>query len=339
VAFLAPEHQAGVRPVNRRQLKTIVDRAAALWARPRLRLGINLGAGLLFTGAMVLTARHLVGTGWPLASANPMLAAGAGVLFLLAYGFKAYGWQRLFAPGNRPDAVALAVAGGAASVTGVALPGRFDDVVRIAVARKAGCRSCVKTLCLSLFLLGLVDAVALMPLSATGAGLADTPALRAGLAVVAAGGLGAALILLLLPRVTASKALARFRIARWLGEHVTDWRAAVSSGLLVSASWLVRVLGLLLLLGAVGIGFSFPLAILFLTAAAASSALPVAPAGAATQIGAGAAILVASGVSTSQAVSFAMSAQLLVIFAACTLLGAFVLMQAARRVSIRLAAL
>jgi hypothetical protein len=98
------------------------------------------------------------------------------------------------------------------------------------------------------------------------------------------------------------------------------------------------VIGLLLLLGAVGIGFSIPLAILFLTAAAASSALPVAPAGAATQIGAGAAILVASGVSTSQAVSFAMSAQLLVIFAAATVVGGFVLWRAARRVGTRLAA-
>jgi Lysylphosphatidylglycerol synthase TM region len=304
-----------------------------------VRLTINLGAGLIFTGALVLTARHLVDTGWPLADANPMLAACAGLLFLLGYGLKAVGWQRLFAPGERPRPIELAVAGGAASVTGIALPGRFDDVVRIAVARKAGCRNCVKTLCLSLFLLGLVDAVALMPLSATGAGLADQPALRAGLAVVAAGGAGAALILLFLPRITRSRKLSRFRLARWLGEHVTDSRAALASGLLVSASWLVRVVGLMLLLGAVGIGFSLPLAILFLTAAAASAALPVAPAGAATQIGAGAAILVASGVSTSDAVSFAMSAQLLVILAAATVVGGFVLWQAACRVGTRFAAL
>jgi hypothetical protein len=324
--------------VTRPHLTKILALTKAAWARPRVRLAINLGGSLLFTGALVLTARHLVGTGWPLAGADPGLAASAGVLFLLGYGLKAVGWQRLFAPGQRPRSVALAVAGGAASVTGVALPGRFDDVVRIAVARKAGCTNCVKTLCLSLFLLGLVDAVALMPLSATGAGLADQPALRAGLAVVAAGGAGAALILLFLPRISRSPRLTRFRIARWLAEHVTDARAAIASGLLVSASWLVRVIGLLLLLGAVGIGFSIPLAILFLTAAAASSALPVAPAGAATQIGAGAAILVASGVSTSQAVSFAMSAQLLVIFAAATVVGGFVLWRAARRVGTRLAA-
>jgi hypothetical protein len=324
--------------VIRRRLKTVLDRAADAWRRPRVRLAVNLGGGLLFTGALVLTARHFVGTGWPLAAADPGLAVAAGLLFLVGYGFKAYGWQRLFGTGERPCPVALAVAGGAASVTGVALPGRFDDVVRIAVARKAGCNSCVKTLCLSLFLLGLVDAIALTPLSATGAGLADNAALRAGLAVVAAGGVGAAVLLLALPRLTRSRRLGHFRVSRWLASHVTSARDALSAGLLVSASWMVRALGMLLLLGALGIGFSVPLAILFLTAAAASSALPVAPAGAATQVGAGAAILIASGVSTSQAVAFAMSAQLLVIFAAATLVGAFLVWQAGRRIGLRLAA-
>jgi hypothetical protein len=303
-----------------------------------VRLAVNLGAGIVFTGALVLTARHFAGTGWPLASANPALAAGAGLLFLAGGGFKAFGWQRLFAQDERPRTVTLAVAGGAACVTGLALPGRFDDLVRIAVARKAGCHSCVRTLCLSLFMLGLVDAVALTPLASTGAGLADNTALRAGLAVVAAAGVGAAVVLLALPRLVRSRRLGGFRVSRWVAEHVTNSRDALAAGLLVSGSWLVRAAGLLLLLGALGIGFSFSLAILFLTAAAASSALPVAPAGAATQVGAGAAILVASGVKTSVAVAFAMSAQLLVIFAALAVVGGFVLWRLGRRLSRRLAA-
>ena len=303
-----------------------------------MRLAVNLAAGIVFTAALVLTARHVAGTGWPLATADPALAAGAGLLFLAGCGFKAFGWQRLFADNERPRTLALAVAGGAACVTGVALPGRFDDVVRIAVARKAGCRSCVRTLCMSLFLLGLVDAVALTPLASTGAGLADNAALRAGLAVVAAGGVGAAIVLLGLPRLTRSRWLGRFRVSRWVADHLIGSRDTISAGLLVSGSWLVRALGLLLLLGALGIGFSFPLAILFLTAAAASSALPVAPAGAATQVGAGAAILIASGVKTSTAVAFAMSAQLLVIFAAVAVVGGFLLLRLGQRVTVRLAA-
>jgi hypothetical protein len=62
-----------------------------------------------------------------------------------------------------------------------------------------------------------------------------------------------------------------------------------------------------LLLGALGIGYSFPLALVFLCAGAAAAALPIGPAGAATQIGAGAAALLASGVEASQALSFAVS--------------------------------
>ena len=323
-------------PVTNR-LPRILDGLLALWRRPRLRLAVNLVAGIGFTAALVLAARQVAGTGWPLAAADPALAAGAGVLFLAGYAFKAYGWQRLFARGERPRTVSLAVAGGAACMTGLALPGRFDDVVRIAVARKAGCRSCVRTLCLTLFMLGLVDAIALTPLASTGAGLADDTALRVGLAVVAAGGVGAAIIVLALPRLVRSRLLGRFRVSRWVADHVIGSRDALSAGLFVSGSWLVRALALLLLLGALGIGFSVPLAILFLTAGAASSALPVAPAGAATQVGAGAAILVASGVKTSQAIAFAMSAQLLVIFAAAALVGGFVLWQLGTRARLRFA--
>ena len=43
-----------------------------------------------------------------------ILVAAAAVLFLIAYAFKAWGWQRLFAPNDRPTAGALAFAGGAA---------------------------------------------------------------------------------------------------------------------------------------------------------------------------------------------------------------------------------
>lgn len=59
---------------------------------------------------------------------------------------------------------------------------------------------------------------------------------------------------------------------------------------------------------------------LFLVGAAASSALPIAPAGAATQAGAGAAILVASGISTSQAIAFAVAAQAILIAVAAVVL-------------------
>ena len=68
-----------------------------------------------------------------------------------------------------------------------------------------------------------------------------------------------------------------------------------------------------LLLEALSMRGSFPLALAFLCASAASAALPIAPAGAATQAGAGAAILIASGVHPADAIAFSVAAQALVI--------------------------
>jgi hypothetical protein len=84
-------------------------------------------------------------------------------------------------------------------------------------------------------------------------------------------------------------------------------RRASEGWALVSACWLVRAVALFLLLGTLGIGFSFPLALLFLCAGAAAAALPIGPAGAAAQVGASATALIASGVGASQALAVAVS--------------------------------
>jgi hypothetical protein len=68
-----------------------------------------------------------------------------------------------------------------------------------------------------------------------------------------------------------------------------------------------------LLLDALSMRTSFPLALAFLCASAASAALPIAPAGAATQAGAGSAILIASGVHAGDAIAFSVAAQVLVV--------------------------
>jgi hypothetical protein len=75
------------------------------------------------------------------------------------------------------------------------------------------------------------------------------------------------------------------------------------------------------LLAALGLGTDFALALAFVCAASASAVLPVAPAGAAMQAGAGAAILVASGIHTEEAVAFGVAAQALLMLVG----GAFVL--------------
>jgi uncharacterized membrane protein YbhN (UPF0104 family) len=285
------------------------------WSRRKLAL--NAVSLLVVVVVGYFAVRHFAETGWPLAHANPKLAAAAGLLFLAAYALKAYGWQRLFVPHERPGSLALAAASGAACVGGVALPGRMDDAIRLAVVRRwSGSSAGVGTLCLSLFMLGLVDTVALTPFASTAAATGDIPvALRIGLGIVAFAGLGAAAVVVALPRIAGTRFSARFRATRWLATRSICVREASMATIFVALSWLVRAGGLLLLLAALGVGLSLPLALVFLCAAAASGCLPVAPAGAATQAGAGAAVLVASGVSTTQAIGVAVAAQALVILA------------------------
>jgi hypothetical protein len=76
---------------------------------------------------------------------------------------------------------------------------------------------------------------------------------------------------------------------------------------------MLRGTAVFLLLNALSLRSSFPLALAFLCASAASAALPIAPAGAATQAGAGAAILIASGVPAGDALAFSVAAQALVV--------------------------
>jgi uncharacterized membrane protein YbhN (UPF0104 family) len=98
-----------------------------------------------------------------------------------------------------------------------------------------------------------------------------------------------------------------FRLGRWLSPRTTSLRRALQAWVLVSICWIVRAAALFLLLGALGIGYSFPLSLLFLCVGAAAAALPIGPAGAATQVGGGTAALLASGVGASQALSVAVS--------------------------------
>jgi uncharacterized membrane protein YbhN (UPF0104 family) len=186
----------------------------------------------------------------------------------------------------------------------------------VIVRRYPGCPATVPTICLSLFTLGLIDNVALSPLAVASASFPGLSiGVRAGFTVVAAGGLGAAALVLLLPRITRTTKLLRFRLVRWLRPRATCTRDAVRAWGLVTASWLIRALALFLLLHTFGVATSLPLAIMYLCAGAASAAIPIGPAGAATQVTAGAALLIVGGVQTSSAVGFALAAQALLVLA------------------------
>jgi uncharacterized membrane protein YbhN (UPF0104 family) len=275
----------------------------------------------------LLTVRHFRTTGWPLTGGDPGLLVAAGLLLLLAQALKALGWGRLFGRDERPSTLALAAGNGGAALIGVILPGRFDDATRVAVVRRyPGCAAGIRVLCLSLLMLGLIDSVALAPLAVAAAILPGVGwGVRAGLAIVAGAGAMAAVLILALPRLAVTNRFLRFRLGRWLGPRTTSRRLAAQAWALVSACWLVRAVACFLLLGGLGVGFSIPLALLFLCAGAAAAALPIGPAGAATQIGAGAAALIASGIDTSEALAAAVAVGALgVLTGAAVLLAAIV---------------
>ena len=164
-----------------------------LLSNRKIQLVLNGGFGLALLGVAFVSVRHFVGNGWPIHHADPVLVTGSAFLFLAAYAFKAWGWQRLFPASERPTADALAFAGGAACVGGIALPGRVDDAIRIAIVKRyPGTKASIGTLGLSLLVLGMLDNAALTPLASVAAAGSSHWTTRAGFAVVAAAGIAAA---------------------------------------------------------------------------------------------------------------------------------------------------
>jgi uncharacterized membrane protein YbhN (UPF0104 family) len=278
---------------------------------------LNISFVLAAVAVSVLVARHFAHSGWPLPRANFWLVGLAAVILFAAYAAKAWGWQHLFRSGQRPAVLTLAAAGGAASVGGIALPGRCDEVIRVAFVRRCRrTRASVGAVALSLFLLGLLDSAALTPLASVALGVAHVDGwMRAGLVVVAVAGVAAAAVVLALPRLAGLRLFTRFRLAHWIGDNATPPREAIWAWIGVAVSWVLRTLAVFVLLAALGFGADFALALAFVCAASASAVLPIAPAGAAVQAGAGAAILIASGVHTEDAVAFGIAAQALLMAA------------------------
>ena len=131
--------------------------------------------------------------------------------------------------------------------------------------------------------------------------------------------MAAAAVVLTLPRLARRRdVVSRFQLAGWVGDNATPPREAAWAWLAVATSWVLRALAIFVLLAALGFGTDFALALAFVCASSAAAVLPVAPAGAAMQAGAGAAILVASGVHANDAVAFGIAAQALLMAVGAT---------------------
>jgi hypothetical protein len=271
---------------------------------------------VLTIGACVLLAKHLTGTSWPLQRANMALVAGSGLLYFASYVLRALGWQKLFPAGARPGRATCLTACGAAAASGVVLPFRLDYLVKIGTLRRMrGVKLGLEAIALSIISLGLVDAVAFLPLSIS-ATATTSSSFRIPLLLVVLFGLGACGILVAGRHIVRVPFIARrarlAKVARSAAAHATGKRReAITAWAFLVGCWTSRAFGSALLLAALGIGFSMELALVVLCLSAAASLIPVASGGAIANVGATAAVLLALGVHKEQAINFGLASGLM----------------------------
>jgi hypothetical protein len=277
---------------------------------------------VLSLGACVLVARRLSEASWPLDGAHLPLVLLAATAYLASFGFRAFGWHRLFPSRERPDGARCLAACGAAAASGVVLPFRLDYVVKISTLRLlGGVRVGLETIAISIVALGMVDAITMLPL-AVSALATSGPVLRAPLIVVVLFCIGCLGILTLGQRVTRLPLVGRSDRLHALYRRTADttrlsWSTFLA-GLLLLGCWTSRALGSTLLLSAIGVGFSPTLALVVLCMSGATSILPITAGGAVVGMGTTAGVLFALGVTKGAAVNFALASGLLLTSAALT---------------------
>jgi hypothetical protein len=279
-------------------------------------------AGVVFAAvtvlACILVGRKLTGASWPLAHARLLLVGAAGLCYFASFVLRARGWRRLFPRDECPGQARCLASVGAAAASGVVLPFRLDYLIKIGTLRRlSGVRISLQAIALSIISLGMVDAVAMLPLSisATATSTAD---LRGPLLVVVAFGAGCCILLLASARLARLPLLRRSRRLRTVAGHVSGHKTARGrgsasiAGLYLLACWTARALGGTLLLSALGLRFSPTIALCVICLSAAAGVVPVTAGGLAVNVGATAAILLTLGVGKDIAINFSLAAGLLV---------------------------
>ena len=301
-------------------------RTSASWSWPRF-LQRSLPTVMCAIGLViaVLVARRLTSTSWPLQGAQIELALGAGAAYLASFVFRALGWRLLFPATARPDRSRCLAACGASAASGVILPFRLDYVVKITTLRRLGGVTVgLEAIALSIISLGLVDAVAMLPLAV--AAIATSGAIfRAPLIVVLLFCVGCIGVLALGPKVARLPLLARSRrlegICHRVGGSAVHTRSTLAAGGFLVGCWLTRAFGNTLLLWALGLGFSPTFALVILCMAAAASILPITSGGAIVGVAATSGVLLALGVPTREAVNFSLASGLLLTSSALVAAG------------------
>ena len=272
--------------------------------------------------ACVLVGRHLTHSSWPLAHAKTLPVAFAAVCYFASFILRARGWHRLFPREQQPDQARCLASVGAAAASGAVLPFRLDYLIKIGTLRRlGGIRIGLEAIALSIISLGMVDAVAMLPLSISATATSATN-LRGPLVIVVAFGIGCCVLLVASARLVRLPLLRCSRRLRTVSEHVSAHRTrsgrrnATAAGIYLLGCWTARAVGSALLLSALGFAFSPTTALCVLCLSAAAGVIPITAGGAAVNVGATASILLALGVGTNVAINFSLASGLLLIASA-----------------------
>jgi uncharacterized membrane protein YbhN (UPF0104 family) len=287
------------------------------------RSGRRAVAGGVFAAvtvsACVLVGQRLTHSSWPLAHTRTLLVALAALCYFASFVLRARGWRRLFPREQRPDQARCLASVGAAAASGVVLPFRLDYLVKIGTLRRlGGVRLGLEAIALSIISLGMVDAVAMLPLSISAIATSSAD-FRGPLLIVVAFGAGCCLLLVASARLVRLPLLSRSARLRRVSEHVSAHktqsgrRSAVAAGGYLFACWTTRAVGSALLLSALGFAFSPTIALCVLCLSAAAGVIPITAGGAVANVGATAGILLALGVGTKVAVNFSLASGLLLV--------------------------
>jgi uncharacterized membrane protein YbhN (UPF0104 family) len=288
----------------------------------RGRFLVGLAFGLLTVAAAILVGRRLTDASWPLDEAQPALVAVAALSYLASFLFRARGWHRLFPPDECPDQSRCLASVGAASASGAVLPFRLDYLIKVGMLRRlGGIRVGFEAIVLSIISLGMIDAIAMLPLSISATATTGS-ALRGPLLIVVAFGIGCCTLLVVGRRVVRWPLLRRSRRLRTISKHIARHtttrgrRDAIAAWFYLFACWSTRAFGSAALLTALGLSFSPTTALSVICLAAAAGVIPITSGGAVVGAGATAGILLALGVSKDLAINFSLASGLLLVISA-----------------------
>jgi uncharacterized membrane protein YbhN (UPF0104 family) len=187
--------------------------------------------------------------------------------------------------------------------------------------RLGGIRVGIGAIALSIISLGMIDAIAMLPLSISATATSNS-LLRGPLLIVVAFGIGCCTVLVASRRLSRLPALRRSRRLHALGEHVARHttapgrRDALVAWCYLFACWSTRAFGSAALLSALGFRFSPQTALAVICLGAAASVIPITSGGAVVNAGAAAAILLALGVGKDVAINFSLASGLILVTSA-----------------------